>query len=54
MLALPRLNTVIRALENGDTPITVFAPPTIDNAVALSVAPYDGIIAANCATLLLL
>jgi 4-hydroxy-2-oxoheptanedioate aldolase len=44
MAALPRLNTVIRALENGDTSTSVFAPPTIDNAVALSVAAYDGII----------
>jgi 4-hydroxy-2-oxoheptanedioate aldolase len=44
MAALPRLNTVIRALEDGDVPIAVFAPPTIDNAVALSGAPYDGII----------
>jgi 4-hydroxy-2-oxoheptanedioate aldolase len=44
MAALPRLNTVIRALEDGDVPIAIFAPPTIDNAVALSGAPYDGII----------
>src|SRR3989440_9401176 len=44
MAALPRLNTVIRALENGEVPVSVFAPPTVDNAVALSVAPYDGII----------
>jgi 4-hydroxy-2-oxoheptanedioate aldolase len=44
MAALPRLNTVIRALEEGDVPIAVFAPPTVDNAVALSGAPYDGII----------
>jgi 4-hydroxy-2-oxoheptanedioate aldolase len=44
MAALPRLNTVIRALEDGDVPIAVFAPPTLDNAVALSGAPYDGII----------
>ena len=44
MAALPRLNTVIRALENGEVPVTVFAPPTVDNAVALSVAPYDGVI----------
>jgi 4-hydroxy-2-oxoheptanedioate aldolase len=44
MAALPRLNTVIRALEDGDVPIAVFAPPTIDNAVALSGAPYDGVI----------
>jgi 4-hydroxy-2-oxoheptanedioate aldolase len=39
-----RLNNVIRALENGEIPVTAFAPPTVDNAVALSVAPYDGII----------
>jgi 4-hydroxy-2-oxoheptanedioate aldolase len=44
MAALPRLNTVIRALEDGDVPIVVFAPPTLDNAVALSGAPYDGVI----------
>ena len=44
MAAMPRLNTVIRALENGEIPVTVFAPPTIENAVALSAAPYDGII----------
>jgi 4-hydroxy-2-oxoheptanedioate aldolase len=44
MSAVPRLNNVIRALENGDSPITVFAPPTIDSAVALSVTAYDGVI----------
>src|SRR5947208_3875717 len=44
MAAMPRLNTVIRALENGGIPVTVFAPPTVESAVALSVAPYDGII----------
>jgi 4-hydroxy-2-oxoheptanedioate aldolase len=44
MAATPRLNTVIRALETGKIPVTVFAPPTIESAVALSAAPYDGII----------
>src|SRR6266508_2182623 len=44
MSPLPRLNTVIRALENGGTPVTVFAPPTVENAVLLSAAPYDGVI----------
>jgi len=44
MAALPRLNNVIGALENGEVPVAVFTPPTIDSAVALSVAPYDGII----------
>ena len=32
MAAMPRLNTLIRALENGETPVTVFAPPTVVSA----------------------
>jgi 4-hydroxy-2-oxoheptanedioate aldolase len=44
MAATPRLNTVIRALECGETPVAVFAPPTVESAIALSVAPYDGIV----------
>src|SRR5213592_955481 len=44
MAATPRLNTVIRALETGKIPVTVFAPPTVESAVALSAAPHDGII----------
>jgi 4-hydroxy-2-oxoheptanedioate aldolase len=44
MAAVPRLNSVIRALENGEIPVCAFAPPTVDNAVALAVAPYDAII----------
>jgi 4-hydroxy-2-oxoheptanedioate aldolase len=44
MATPPRLNTVIRALEQGGIPVTAFTPPTIESAVALSVAPYDGII----------
>ena len=44
MAAMPRLNTVIRALENGEIPVTVFAPPTVESAIALSAAPYEGII----------
>ena len=44
MAALPRLNGVIRALENGDIPVSVFSPPTTDNAMNLATAPYDGII----------
>ena len=44
MAATPRLNTVIGALETGKIPVTVFAPPTVESAVALSAAPYDGII----------
>jgi len=44
MPASPRLNGVIRALERGEVPISVFTPPTVDNAVNLSIAPYDGVI----------
>ena len=44
MAALLRLNRVIRALDNGEVPVSVFTPPTVDGAVNLSAAPYDGII----------
>jgi 4-hydroxy-2-oxoheptanedioate aldolase len=42
---IPRLNTVIRALEQGQIPVAAFvSPPTVENAIALSTAPYDGIV----------
>jgi 4-hydroxy-2-oxoheptanedioate aldolase len=42
---LPRLNGVIGALERGQVAITTFiSPPTIDNAIAISAAAYDGAI----------
>lgn len=45
MPTIPRLNNVIRALENGQSAITTFvSPPTIENAVALSRSSYDGVI----------
>ena len=45
MPAIPRLNGVIRALEAGQVAITTFvSPPTIDNAIAVSTQPYDGVI----------
>jgi 4-hydroxy-2-oxoheptanedioate aldolase len=45
MAAVPRLNNVIRALEHGQIPITAFvSPPTVDQAIALSGAAYDGVI----------
>lgn len=45
MATIPRLNTVIRALEQGQIPITAFvSPPTAENAIALSAAPYDGVV----------
>src|SRR6058998_173510 len=39
-----RLNTVIRALEQSDSPILAFTPPTVENAIAMSAASYDGVI----------
>jgi len=44
MSQTPRLNNVIRALEQGQIPITTFAPPSIESAIALSTASYDGIV----------
>ena len=43
MPELPRLNNVIRLLEEGRVPITTFSPPSTDSAVALSAAAYDGV-----------
>jgi 4-hydroxy-2-oxoheptanedioate aldolase len=40
---IPRLNGVIRALEEGKTAFVGFAPVDIESAVALASAPYDGI-----------
>jgi 4-hydroxy-2-oxoheptanedioate aldolase len=45
MTAIPRLNGIIRALEQGQVPITAFvSPPTVESAVALSAAAYDGVV----------
>lgn len=39
-----RLNAVIRALEQGDVPVLAFAPPTVESAIAISTAAYDGVV----------
>ena len=45
MSASIRLNGIIRALESNQVPIASFvSPPSIDGAVALSAAAYDGVI----------
>lgn len=45
MTAIPRLNGVIKALESGHVAITTFvSPPTVDNAIAVAGAAYDGAI----------
>jgi 4-hydroxy-2-oxoheptanedioate aldolase len=41
---VPRLNNVIRLLEEGKIPITAFSPPSIDRAIALSTTLYDGVV----------
>jgi 4-hydroxy-2-oxoheptanedioate aldolase len=44
MADIPRLNGVIRALEQGQSAFTTFTPAETDNALALSTAKYDGIV----------
>src|SRR5437773_11869946 len=39
-----RLNSVIALLEQGQTPITVFSPPTIESAVEFATTKYDGVV----------
>jgi len=42
MAELPRLNTVIRALEQGQHALTCFTPAEIDSALAMSTSKFDG------------
>lgn len=42
MAELPRLNNVIRALEQGQHALTCFAPAEIDSALAMSTSKFDG------------
>ncbi|MPY90006.1 MAG: aldolase [Luteitalea sp.] len=45
MAAIPRLNNIIHALEQGTVPIAAFvSPPSVENVLALSGARYDGVI----------
>jgi len=44
MAELPRLNGVIRALEQGQPAFTTFAQADTETALALSTAKYDGIV----------
>jgi 4-hydroxy-2-oxoheptanedioate aldolase len=43
MATPPRLNGVIRALEQGRPAFTAFSPPEVDAALAFSTTTYDGI-----------
>ncbi|MGH7079292.1 MAG: HpcH/HpaI aldolase family protein [Acetobacteraceae bacterium] len=44
MAEIPRLNGVIKALEAGQTAFVPFSPAEIASALALSVAPIDGVV----------
>jgi 4-hydroxy-2-oxoheptanedioate aldolase len=44
MAEIPRLNGVIRALEQGQAAFTAFLPTDVEQALALSVAKYDGVV----------
>ena len=41
---MARLNKIIQALEEGKPAITTFAGPSVDNAIAVSSAKYDGVV----------
>jgi 4-hydroxy-2-oxoheptanedioate aldolase len=40
----PRLNSIIRLLEQRQIPITVFSPPAVESAIELATARYDGVV----------
>ena len=44
MAEIPRLNGVIKALEEGKTAFTCFSGADIDSATALSASMYDGVV----------
>jgi len=42
---IPRLNNIVRVLEQGQVPVAAFvSPPTVESAIALSGTQYDGVI----------
>jgi 4-hydroxy-2-oxoheptanedioate aldolase len=44
MAELPRLNPVIRALENGGSAFSIFSPATMDAAIELGQSKYDSVV----------
>jgi 4-hydroxy-2-oxoheptanedioate aldolase len=40
----PRLNNIIRVLEQGRAAITAFSPPTVESAVEFATTKYDGVV----------
>jgi 4-hydroxy-2-oxoheptanedioate aldolase len=44
MAEIPRLNGIIRALEQGRPAFTCFTPTDVESAIALATSKYDGIV----------
>lgn len=44
MADIPRLNGVIRALEQGQPTFTAFSPADVNSALAFSTSAYDGVV----------
>ena len=44
MAELPRLNGIVRALEQGRPAFTCFSPPDVESAIALATSKYDGVV----------
>jgi 4-hydroxy-2-oxoheptanedioate aldolase len=44
MADLPRLNNVIKALEQGQHALTAFASADVDSALAMSASKFDGVV----------
>src|SRR5215467_15549153 len=44
MADIPRLNGIIRALEQGQHALTTFTPTDVESAIALAAAKYDGVV----------
>src|SRR5690606_7564014 len=44
MTDIPRLNGIIRALEQGQPAFAAFSPAEVDAALAMSVSRYDGVV----------
>jgi 4-hydroxy-2-oxoheptanedioate aldolase len=44
MADIPRLNGVIRALEQGQHAFTAFSPADVESAIALATSKYDGVV----------
>jgi 4-hydroxy-2-oxoheptanedioate aldolase len=44
MAETPRLNGIIRALEQGQPALTCFSPAEVDAAVAMGASKYDGVV----------